>query len=309
MDDLFIDNLAVIHRAKDSAGHGLPRAQAACLSAQGLYIDTCLRQLVIIDAAAADPPPRLSDPELQWFRNCDAYSFLLQTATGLNSSIPGETNILGQFQHAWRSWRTRTSSGQARKLDAIMQLLFRDSRDIRQQYLQGIGGNSYGSLVRKLLAPDADARILFVGAGKLAHSMHPLFAAYEVAFWNHRATDSSGNHNQHTFASDAPHLAVGWATHIVLTTPADTETDTLWSQLINDAQTVVHMGRRRAEPGTWSDVAMTDRYYDLDDVFELRSRQSSVRSLQILRARKACEQIARNRIGDSPLAEPRKATA
>ena len=309
MDDLRIDNLTVIHRAKDAAGHGLPRAQSTYLSAQGLYIDTCLRQLVIMDAAAADSPLRLSDPELQWFSNGDAYSFLLQTATGLNSSIPGETNILGQFQHAWRGWRTRTSSEQARKLDTIMQLLFRDSRDIRQRYLQGIGGNSYGSLVRKLLAPGADARILFIGAGKLAHSMHPLFDAYQVAFWNHRATDACENNSTRMFASDLPHLAVEWATHIVLTTPADADTDTLWSQLINDAHTVVHMGRRRAEPGTWADFAMTDRYYDLDDVFELRSRQSSVRSLQILRARKACEQIARNRVGDSPLAAPRKATA
>jgi hypothetical protein len=307
--EMDINNLTVIHRAKDAAGHGLNPTHEVQLREQGLYLNTCLRQLVILDNAGRSQPLRISDPELQWFSSSAAYSFLLQTATGLNSSIPGETNILGQFQHAWRSWRTQASSGQAGRLDVTMRRLFADSRQIRREYLQGIGGNSYGSLVRKLLAPDGDARILFVGAGKLAHSMQGLFAAYDIAFWNYRASKEICSKRLHMFPNHEPQLAADWATHIVLTTPAEAATDSIWAQLVRATQTVVHLGRRRAEPGAWSRIAMHGRYFDLDDVFELRNRQSSVRSLQVRRARKACEQLAANRITDSHMTGQRTATA
>ncbi len=309
MDAMDIHNLTVIHRTKDAAGHGLIPTHEAQLREQGLYLNTCLRQLVILDHADRSQPLRISDPELQWFSSSNAYSFLLQTVTGLNSSIPGETNILGQFQHAWRSWRAQVNSKQAGRLDATMRRLFADSRQIRREYLQGIGGNSYGSLVRKLLAPDSNARILFVGAGELAHSMQPLFAAYDIAFWNYRVSNEICGKQLQMFPTNEPQFAADWATHIVLTTPAEAATDALWARLVNDAQTVVHLGRRRAEPGTWSKAALNGRYFDLDDVFELRSRQSSVRSLQVRRARKACEQLAANRIKISHIAEPRTASA
>ena len=41
------------------------------------------------------------------------------------------------------------------------------------------------------------------------------------------------------------------------------------------------------------DEAMT--FFDLDDVFELRSSQTALRNLHILRARRACEKTARQK--------------
>lgn len=309
MDDMVTDNLTVIHRMKDAAGHGLIPTHEAQLREQGLYLNTCLRQLVILDNAGRHQPLRVADPELQWFSGNAAYSFLLQTATGLNSSIPGETNILGQFQHAWRNWRAQKKSQPASRLDATMRQLFADSRDVRREYLQGIGGNSYGSLVRKLLAPAVNARILFVGTGKLTDSMRPLFDIYDVAFWNYRSGHETLDNRMRIFSVAEPQLAAAWATHIVLTTPAEAASDALWAQLASNEHTVVHLGRRRAEPGAWAKNLATTRYFDLDHVFELRNRQSTVRSLQILRARKACEQLANAGITDSQYAQPRKATA
>jgi len=309
MDDMDIDNLTVIHRIKDAAGHGLIPAHEAHLRMQGLYLNTCLRQLVILDSTGRNQPVGVTDPELQWFSGNAAYSFLLQTATGLNSSIPGETNILGQFQHAWRNWRAQKNSQGSQRLDATMRRLFADSRDVRREYLQGIGGNSYGSLVRKLLAPDNNARILFVGTGKLADSMRPLFDIYDVAFWNYRASHETLDKKIRVFPVDEPQFAAAWATHIVLTTPAEAASDSLWAELASEQHTVVHLGRRRAEPGAWAANAASGQYFDLDNVFELRSRQSTVRSLQILRARKACEQLANKGVHDSSFAQPRKATA
>lgn len=309
MDDMKIDNLTVIHRIKDAAGHGLSPAHEAQLREQGLYLNTCLRQLVILDSMGRGQPVRVTDPELQWFSGNAAYSFLLQTATGLNSSIPGETNILGQFQHAWRNWRAQKTAQQASRLDGTMRRLFADSRDVRREYLQGIGGNSYGSLVRKLLAPAANARILFVGTGKLTDSMRPLFDSYAVAFWNYRSGHETLDNRMRIFSVDEPQFAAAWATHIVLTTPAEAASDVIWAQLASNAHTVVHLGRRRAEPGAWAKNLAASQYFDLDHVFELRSRQSTVRSLQILRARKACEQLANAGIIDSQFTQPRKATA
>lgn len=309
MDDMDIDNLTVIHRIKDSAGHGLTPKHEAQLRERGLYLNTCLRQLVILDSTKPAQTLRVADPELQWFSGNAAYSFLLQTATGLNSSIPGETNILGQFQHAWRSWRAQKSSQQASRLDATMRRLFADSRDVRREYLQGIGGNSYGSLVRKLLAPDSNSRILFVGTGKLADSMRPLFDIYAVAFWNYRSARELLANEMRIFPADEPQLAAAWATHIVLTTPAEAASDSLWAQLAGNEHTVAHLGRRRAEPGAWAKNIASGRYFDLDDVFDLRSRQSTVRSLQICRARRACEQLAHAGFVDAQFAEPCKASA
>jgi hypothetical protein len=309
MNAMDIGNLTVIHRAKDAAGHGLNTAHEALLRERGLYLNTCLRQLVILDDTGCRQALPLSDPELQWFDNHAAYNFLLQTATGLNSSIPGETNILGQFKHAWRTWRAVAPADQAQRLDATMQRLFVDSNKVRAAYLQGIGGNSYGSLVRKLLAPDSTARILFIGSGKLADSMRPMFDACDIAFWNYRAGTDSCRDQLRTFPTDAPQIAAAWATHAVLTTPAEAAIDPEWARLLSGEQRVVHLGRRRAEPGPWAGHTGSGQYFDLDDVFDLRSRQSGVRSLQILRARKACEELAYSGQDALPPILPRTALA
>jgi glutamyl-tRNA reductase len=288
------NQLLVLHRPKDAAGHGMPAMQQAQLTQHCFFLDTCLRQLAIINTARA--PEIISsqeytgDPEIEWHLGTSAYSFLLQTATGLNSSIPGETNILGQFKQTWNLWREQAEPEQVCQLHTTMHRLFSDSTQIHRDYLQGIGGNSYGSLVRKILAPASDSRLLFVGAGKLAVSMMPLFSTFERAIWNHQPKKIQATQSCRLFSASSAQEAADWATHIVLTTPAETCNDRLWAQLTaTGTQPVVHLGRRRAEPGIWANRA---DYFDLDDIFELRSRQSSLRTSQIRQARRACERLA-----------------
>ena len=294
MKESQINQLLVLHRPKDLAGHGMASDREAQLVQHGFFLDTCLRQLAIIDAPHA--PEYLAarvcadDPRIELYHGAAAYSFLLKTATGLNSSIPGETNILGQFKQAWSRWREQAAPEQVRRLHAPMHRLFSDSRKIRQNYLQGIGGNSYGTLVRKILAPAADSQLLFVGAGKLAHSMIPLFGAFDLAIWNHQPMKITIPKLARFFPAASAREAAQWATHVVITTPAEPDNDQLWAKLTDTRkQHVVHLGRRRAEPGIWSNRA---NYYDLDDVFDLRSQQSSLRTLQICRAQQACAQLA-----------------
>lgn len=294
------DRLLVFHRLKNAAGEGLDPRSLAAMSATGFVLDTCLRQLMVMAAPAfpADVPDNAFAERLSGRR---AYSFLLQTATGLNSSIPGESNILGQFRGGWNKWRAETGSQRVCGLTSYMHRLFRDSREIRRDYLQGIGGSSYGSLVRKLLQPDKDARILFVGTGKLALSVQPLFAGFEAAQWNHRIKHRDCPGALLGFAPDAAEAAARWATHMIITTPADSGNDGMWAKLASQrVEHVVHLGRRRAARGVWSDPCHTFRFSDLDDVFDLRRAQSSLRSTQIRRARKACEQYAANMESNTP---------
>ena len=297
MEQYGLNHLVVIHRPKDAAGHGMDDQRRQNLSRHGMFLDTCLRQVAIIDANRT--PGHLAaqtcsgDPTMELRRGAEAYSFLLQTATGLNSSIPGETNILGQFKHAWRHWRAQAEQAQLCGIQTTMHSLIADSSRIRQEYLQGIGGNSYGTLVRKLLQPETDTRLLFVGTGKLAQSMLPFFAAFERGLWSRGKPREAQLESVRVFGRDGAQHAADWATHLLLTTPAEDGNDGLWAKLIDtNIRKIVHLGRRRAEPGVWSDSKFAGQYFDLDDVFDLRQQQSSLRSLQICRARKACQQLA-----------------
>jgi hypothetical protein len=264
----------------------------AWFRARGFFLDTCLRQIAVM--VSASDLPQAVDRDIQWYTGTEAYCFLLQTATGLNSPIPGETNILGQFKQAWSNWRKATQAEQVCPLHTTMHRLFADSRDIRRKYLQGIGGNSYGSLVRKLLQPHAAAKILFVGGGKLTQSMTSLFGNYSTGVWNHRPLQMPFNDGRVFCARDAK-SASEWATHFVLTIPASDRNDRLWSEAVASRNAaIVHLGRRRAEPGVWANWQEISggSYFNLDDVFDLRQAQFSLRSLQIHRARKACEIMA-----------------
>jgi len=292
MNNVPFNNLTVLHRPRDADGQGLQDKHVDYLRTQGFFLDTCLRQLCVFDCPpgeAAQIKQAVPDAaHLRWHTGAEAYSFLLQVITGLHSAIPGETNVMGQFRCAWHHWKPTGTAQQVCKLQPVFEQLFADCRKIRRDHLQGIGGNSYGSLARKLLRPARDERVLFVGNGKFAASIRPYFENFDVAIWNHRATEAAPG--VHMFATTEAAAAADWAQHIILTIPAHNENDRRWARLLRDADSqVAHLGRRRGEPGSWATVS---GYYDLDDLFELRKRQHSIRSLSILRARRACERAA-----------------
>lgn len=281
--------LTVVHRLRDNTGDGLPARQVRLLSERGFYAATCMRELAVLPSADTLRGLQL-DRDNEVLHNAAAYAFLLHTVTGLNSSIPGETNVQGQLRKAWNSWRSTGDNRVARLLSPTIHRLFNDARDIRRDYLQGIGGSSYGSLVRKLMAPDADARVLFVGAGDLAQSMLTFFSAGQTAVWSRHEPDSGPAATVRRFPAEQREAAAAWATHLIVTTPPDNDNDRFWAQLalLHDLP-VTHLGRRRAAPGDWDAVP---GFHNLDDVFDLRRAQSSLRSLSTVRARNACNTLA-----------------
>src|SRR5580765_2314125 len=137
---------------------------------------TCLRRILILNAndsaptIAAIESGELTMTTVDVFRGQDAYRFLLETICGLNSPIVGETAVMGQFKeflltakfpkNHWGSFMRQLATN-----------LMIDAKRIRHNHLQGIGSQSYGSLVRQQVKGIATVAVL--GAGKLAREILP----------------------------------------------------------------------------------------------------------------------------------------
>jgi hypothetical protein len=283
-----IDRLWVLHWPHQAGVAGLPPESLTPLRSSGVLLDTCMRQLLI----GTGPRP-LIDPApttgMQMRAGESAYRLLLEIITGLRSAVCGETNVYGQFRRAWQASLQNLPAGITQPLVPFIEALFSDARQIRQQHLQGVGGNSYGSLARRLLSPARDARVLFVGTGELARSMLPFFRATQTAAWNHRAVIPPTV--DHWFGTTQADAAARWAEHIIFTTPADAEHDAGWQVRLRHGtvRSLLHLGRRRSEPLHWIGVATA---FDLDDILSAAETRANVASLQLVRARTACAEAA-----------------
>ncbi len=117
---------------------------------------TCLRQIYLAwyDESAQVPLPQGFDV----YRGTQAYEFLLQVICGLHSPVVGETEVFGQFKTFWQSHEFYYPLRQI--LDAIII----DAKKVRGQHLKDLGGQSYGSLIRKMLKTPCDVAVIGSGA-------------------------------------------------------------------------------------------------------------------------------------------------
>lgn len=275
-------------------GGRLSPAAKAGWQASGVFLDTCLRQLAFgvlpCHLAAADPAGELTTGPA-------AYRLLLEVASGLRSAVPGETNVFGQFRQAALQASALVAPAHWQRLEPLVQAVQEDTRSLRNNHLLGLAGGSYGSLVRALLAPARDARVLFVGTGTLTRSMLPLFRAFAVGVWNHRhgapLTDVG-----RWFAPGEAAAAAAWATDIVLTTPRDPVHDQAWGERLRaqPLRGLVHLGHRRADGPLWPAVPNT---FDLDDVFALASVRDADRRGRLLEAALACTALVEARLASA----------
>src|SRR5258707_12176494 len=142
----------------------------------GLEWQTCLRRILflnrfensaLIEAAENDA---LFSGSIEIYRGREAYGFLLEVICGLNSPLLGETAVMGQFREFCSHARfVDTPWGWfLRQLTANVLV---DAKSVRHDHLQGIGSQSYGSLVRQHVKGTPTVAVL--GAGKLAREILP----------------------------------------------------------------------------------------------------------------------------------------
>jgi hypothetical protein len=283
-----IDRLWVLHWPHHAGAASMPAQNLEALQGSGVLVETCIRQLLFgMGARPVIHPVDAAAPEV--FSGVQAYHLLLEIVTGLRSVVCGETNVYGQFRRAWQAALNSLPVGITQPLLPVVEALFSDARRIRQQHLQGVGGSSYGSLARRLLAPSRGARVLFVGAGELARSMLPFFRASETGAWNHRPV-TSPEYVDRWFGTAQADSAARWAEHIIFTTPADTEHDAAWQDRLSDGgvRSLLHLGRRRNDALRWTGVEIA---LDLDDLLGAAEARANIASLQLVRARAACADL------------------
>ena len=292
-------DLIVLNRNGDSAPGG--KAEISLLP-QGFAVRTCLREVCVDLQPASEhiDPAQCSQAGAQRYTGASAYRFLLQLACGLESEIAGETEIFGQLKEAWRSLE-QTDPEVAAKLRPWMQRLLQETKEIRSEYVVGLGSATYGSLARRLLGGPSRGTTLLLGAGQLAESVLPYLECEEVLVCNRsedraralidRQRTGSGSPRLKLIDSSAASELAAWRRvhDVVLCIPPDPVQDearvAAWRSRMGGTGRVLHLGLMDAEGTPWARV---ENLSTLRELFALRDTHASQREALLARARKAC---------------------
>lgn len=291
--DLIVLNRGIAAGSAESASGPM---QSAC------GISTCLRE-VRVAALPAQLQPTAAEGTAAGFERyvgADAYRFMLRLACGLESEIAGETEILGQIKDAWREHESADAQA-ASVLRPWMQRLLQDTKEIRSEFVTGLGSATYGSLVRRLLGAETTGPTLLLGAGQLAEAVLPYLDSGDVWIWNRHAerarelvarqrTPSAQQRIRVFDATEEAELAAWRAAHnVVICIPPDAARDAMrartWKHHMIDRGRVLHLGLESAAATAWEGIASLST---LRDLFALRETQASQRETQLARAQRAC---------------------
>lgn len=335
LNDMFLGHLRVIHWLKSSLRTEALEERAwegAEFVPGALYLNSCQRVLFVCtaDQLEQQSPSVLRNARI--FENAAAYCLLLKVATGLESQVVGETDILGQLKEAWRRSRIQPA-GLDPEVDFWIQKIFEDAKEIRSLHLERLGGLSYGSLVRLFLRKkenaEATARpegpVLLIGAGQLAQAVAPYLADVEgarILLWNRsreRAISlqadlrARGKMEVEVLESEEQErMAWCQASRVILCIPvdeADRDEDErrirLWREGFGDGsrknRVLLHLGAQANEAGPWKGVEQASF---LDELFALQGSRGEARSLQVRQALRACDERAKLRALGSSVSIP-----
>jgi glutamyl-tRNA reductase len=140
----------------------------------GVEWQTCLRRILFLNrfenSALIEVAENSVSGSVEVYRGRDAFGFLLEVICGLNSPLLGETAVMGQFKEFCSHARfPNTPWGWFLRQFTANVLI--DAKRVRRDHLQGIGSQSYGSLVRQHVKGMPTVAVL--GAGKLAREILP----------------------------------------------------------------------------------------------------------------------------------------
>ena len=306
-----IDGLTVFHLSGAGASARAMDAWDALLQAApepSWRLATCQRHLLVTQRF--HPMPERADAVLpagiEVFEGVDAYTFLLEVATGLASEIAGETNILGQLKEAWCQPSAECT---------WLQWLLADAKEIRARHLSEVGGACYGRLVRQLLRSRriGNGPVVVVGAGDMAETICPWLAPSPVRLLNRTSSRAEALAAQLRTQRGLEIECVpeaqsesAWksAVAVVVCVPLDAVEDAHrigWIQSRAACPWVLHLGVHRAQAGPWRSLP---DFRCLDDLYALRRKADEHRDRQLARASLACVERARHRLLGASLSHP-----
>lgn len=146
----------ILHKKNPAGIEVLPK-QVQCT------FKTCLRLMGFVWLSEGETLNSAKGFEV--FRGVEAYQFLLEVISGLHSPVVGETEVFGQFKTFLQN------SDAKHPLATILSYAIVDTKRIRAQHLRDLGGQSYGSLVRKKISRPAEVHV--IGAGSFAAELLP----------------------------------------------------------------------------------------------------------------------------------------
>jgi len=161
-----LENLAIVNLRHEAKG-------AFPVALNGLEWRTCLRRVLFLNATenmalieAAERAPA----GIEIHRGDDGVQFLLEVICGLKSPLVGETAVMGQFRE-FVSQAKFPSTAWGNSLKQMIAGVLVDAKRVRHDHLQGLGSQSYGSLVRHHVKGLPEVSVL--GAGQLAREILP----------------------------------------------------------------------------------------------------------------------------------------
>jgi hypothetical protein len=215
-----------------------------------------------------------------------AYRLMLEISTGLRSELVGETNVFGQIKRAWQTQQ----HGAATDHRHWVQQWFSDTKVIRSAHLQGVGGDCYASLCRRLLNLEPEGRLFIVGGGELAASML-------VRFRRHHCTLFVRSSPRFEIPNDVAleHLpalqdSIADRDGIIFCIPPSPDWERgLLETLSTHPSPLIHLGYRDNQRAP---LDCLPHWHTLDALFALKRQQANVRSLKLAAAKRACGQRA-----------------
>jgi hypothetical protein len=300
---MLLEDLRVLHLAKKA------EKRVDFDLANAFRVETCQRVFWVAPSSVIGS---LLDPAFELYAGTEAYRFLLQIATGLESEVRGETDIFGQLKAAWATFENDQQSNRniISELRFWIQRVFEDTKEIRARYMQNVGGASYGSLVRMILKEvqeGPEEPILLVGAGKLASSILPWLDDHELWLVNRseeglQKLESELNRRPgarfRSFRTpEEQEYAWAHAAHVVICIPVDEKNDEWRIRLLKSGKApqtrqILHLGATDLSRTSWSNLPNLST---LENIFARQRHQEAERGNRFLRAEQACVEKARLR--------------
>lgn len=301
-----IENLQLINTLPSST---LEKALKRNSKGRVFILKTCQRTLLIGFNNVPQSLLNKSSSELnikrQTHEGVSAYIYLLNIICGLKSKIVGESEIVQQFKLAYHEFLNCTA-GPNRLIQATLEKLFKDAKEIRTQYLTNLGLQTYAGLSRQIflkhMRTSERKEVTVLGSGQLAEDFikiaHKNFDIKVCARNQQRVQELRMKYSIEII--DWKHVNSACLDLFVLNTigcegpliPGPIKENTSQtSQHINNTKLFIDL----ADITPFRHIIGKEYYFSLEEIFRF-SKQYQLKSKQkIVEAQKAIEDIALRR--------------